>query len=297
MEALRVEVERIAASRALSGLPSSRAAAGSLSDLAHVNRVQGLTLGFGGIIGLEKSRIAFRPWVAYGTSDHRLIGSLAGTWSRGATRLSVIASRRVSDFSDLPVIAPLMNSILAQEGGRDYGDYVLVHAVEAGLHQKLGGRTSVSLDLGIEESRSVVTTASPATGSYRANPALGSGTYRVVRIGLDRAGGGIGIQRDLQGRLSLEAGEGPSDYLRATAEGRWSAGLGPTELLAWGYLGVGTARLPPYRSFVLGGRGTLVGEPFRAYGGREAGLAHLEWRFEVPAPAISLGSLPRLATG
>jgi hypothetical protein len=290
MEGLRVEVERIAASRGLSGLPSTRAAAGSLSDLAHVNRVQGLTLGFGGIIGLEKSRIAFRPWVSYGTSDHRLTGSLSGNWSSGATRVSLVASRRVSDFSDLPVIAPLMNSILAQEGGRDYGDYVLLHTVEAGLHQKLGGRTSVSLALGVEESRSVATAASPATGSYRTNPSLGSGAYHVARIGLDRAAGGIGIQRDLQGRLSLEAGEGPSDYLRATAEGQWSVGLGRTELLASGYLGIGSARLPPHRSFVLGGRGTLVGEPFRAYGGREAGLAHLEWRFEVPVPAVALGS-------
>jgi hypothetical protein len=33
-----------------------------------------------------------------------------------------------------------------------------------------------------------------------------------------------------------------------------------------------------------------VGEPYRAYGGRTAGLAHLEWRFEVPVPALSLGS-------
>ncbi|MGH7526910.1 MAG: hypothetical protein ACREMX_09420, partial [Gemmatimonadales bacterium] len=29
---------------------------------------------------------------------------------------------------------------------------------------------------------------------------------------------------------------------------------------------------------------------FRAYGGRSAALAHLEWRFTVPAPAIALGS-------
>jgi hypothetical protein len=56
------------------------------------------------------------------------------------------------------------------------------------------------------------------------------------------------------------------------------------------YLGIGSERLPAHRSFVLGGRGTLVGEPFRAYGGRAAGLAHLEWRFDVPVPAASLGS-------
>jgi hypothetical protein len=98
------------------------------------------------------------------------------------------------------------------------------------------------------------------------------------------------MRHDAQGRLSLEGGEGAADYLRVAAVGRWSVVLGRSELLARAYLGAGTDALPPHRSFVLGGRGTLVGEPYRAYGGRSAGLAHLEWRFEVPAPALSLGS-------
>jgi hypothetical protein len=290
MEALRGEVERIAGSRALAGLPSKRLAAGSLSDLAHVNRVQGLTLGFGSIIGVEGSRIQLRPTIAYGTSDDRLLGSMTASWSHGTTRLNIGASRRVSDFSDLPVVAPLMNSLLAQEGGRDYGDYVLLHSVDLGVRQRLGGRTALTAALVLEESQSVRTRATPANGTYRSNPRLGAGTFRIVRLGLERASGGIAAHRDLQGRLTVEAGEGDGEYVRATLEGRWLAGLGGSELLTRIYLGIGSERLPAYRSFVLGGRGTLVGEPFRAYGGREAGLAHVEWRFDVPVPALSLGS-------
>jgi hypothetical protein len=52
----------------------------------------------------------------------------------------------------------------------------------------------------------------------------------------------------------------------------------------------GSDGMPAYRAMALGGRGTLVGEPFRAFGGRRALLTHAEWRFEVPAPAIRLGS-------
>jgi hypothetical protein len=296
MDALRVEVERIAASRALIGLPSTRLAAGSLSDLVHVNRVQGLTLGFGGSIGLKGSRLAFRPTVSYGTSDERLTGSLSATWSTGATELSLQASRKVSDFSDFPVIAPLVNSILAQESGDDHGDYVLLHWVGAGLRHRLSGRTSASLDLGVEESRSVSTTASPARGSYRANPALGSGIHRVARLTFERSSGGIALRRDLGGRLSLEGGDGVEDYLRANAVARWSVRLGNTELLTHAYVGAGTDGTPPHKSFVLGGRGTLVGEPFRAYGGRVAALAHLEWRVDVPVPALSLGSFASTGT-
>ena len=290
METVRGEIERIAGSRVLSGLPTNRIATGSLSDVARVNRVQGLTLGFGGTLGLEGSRIQLRPTIAYGTSDHRLLGSALLSWNTGGTGLSLGAARQVSDFSDLPVVAPLVNSLLAQEAGKDYGDYVLLHSVNLGMQHRLSGRTSLLAAVGIEESHSVSTRGSPATGQYRPNPALGGGTHRVVRLGLERASGGIAVHRDLQSRVTLEAGAGDGDYVRGTVEGRWLAGLRGSELLSRFYLGVGSDRLPAYRSFVLGGRGTLVGEPFRAYGGRTAALAQLEWRFDVPVPALSLGS-------
>ena len=290
MEALRVEIDRLAGSRPLGGLPATRLAAGSISDLVRVNRVEGLTVGFGGNIGVKHTTLRLRPSIAYGTGGDRLTGSLAASWTRGATQLSLGASRRITDFSDLPVIAPVVNSLLSQEGGRDYGDYVLLHAVELGAAQRLGGRTSVGLSLGVEESRSLGVEASPARGRYRPNPPLGSGTYRVARLSLERASGGIAVRRDLQGRLGLEAGEGAGDYVRGTATGRWLMSLGGSEILTRVYVGVGSDGLPAHRSFAIGGRGTLVGEPFRAYGGRTAALAHLEWRFEVPFPAIRLGS-------
>jgi hypothetical protein len=88
----------------------------------------------------------------------------------------------------------------------------------------------------------------------------------------------------------LEAGEGDGGYLRTTADARWLTRAGPGRLLLRLNAGAGTDRLTAYRSFVLGGRGTLLGEPFRAYGGRAMALAHAEWRIEVPAPAIPLGS-------
>jgi hypothetical protein len=290
MDALRVEVERIAGARALSGLPSRRLAAGSVSDLARVNRVQGLTLGFGGVLGLEGSRIQVRPSIAYGTSDHRVTGGLTVAAGLGATQVTLGASRRIRDLSDLPVIAPAVNSLLAQEGGKDYGDYVLLQGVTAGVRRRLSGRSTLALSAAVEESRSVGVRATPATGSYRPNPALGSGTWHVARLELERASGGIAVRRDFQGRLSLEGGDGPGEYLRATLESRWLTTLGGHDLVSRVYLGAGTDELPPHRSFVLGGRGTLVGEPFRAYGGRDVALGQVEWRFEVPVPAIPLGS-------
>jgi hypothetical protein len=289
MEALRVEVERIAGSRALGGLPASRLATGSLSDLARVNRVQGLAIGFGGVIGIG-GRVRLRPQIGYGTSDDRVTGGLELLAGAGATQASLGAERRIRDFADLPVISPALNSLLAQEAGDDYGDYVLLNRVAAGLRHRLAGRTSVELQLALEESRSAGVASSPANGRYRPNPPLGAGTFRIARLALERASGGMAVERDFQGRLAVEAGEGDGEYLRVAAEGRWLTGAGPGRLLTRLHLGAGTSRLPGYRSFALGGRGTLLGEPFRAYGGRSMGLAHVEWRVEVPVPALAMGS-------
>jgi hypothetical protein len=290
MEALRAEAERIAGARALSGLPASRPAIGAISDLMRVNRVQGLALGIGGVLGLSGRRIQLRPTIGYGTADHRVTGGLAASVGQGATQLTLFGERRLRDIGDLPVIAPILNSFTAQEAGDDYGDYVLLDRAGLGLRHRLSGRSSASLEVAVEESHSVATSATAANGHYRPNPPLGVGSRRIARLALERASGGMAVRSDVQGRLILEAGEGDSDYLRATVESRWLAGAGPGELLTRVYAGVGSDGLPAYRSFVLGGRGTLMPEPFRAYGGRSMALAQVEWRLEVPVPAIPLGS-------
>ena len=259
--------------RALSGLPSRRLAAGIVSDLVHVNRVQGLTLGFGGVLGLRASRIQVRPSLAYGTSDHRVTGALTVAAGLGATQVTLGGSRRIRDLSDLPVIAPVVNSLLAQEGGKDYGDYVLLHTARAGpaasaerpnAPRALGGRRGEPVG------------RRPGNAGHRELPPeparSAPGTYRVARLELERASGGIAVRRDLQGRLEPEGGEGPATTpaprSRAVGSPPWPSTTSSPRV----YLGAGTDGLPPHRSFAIGGRGTLVGEPFRAFGGREVAL-------------------------
>jgi hypothetical protein len=286
LESVRLEVERLAGSRALEALPATQLAAGSISDLVRVNRVQGLTLGAGATFRLAERRLSVRPDLAFGTSDERLTGGLGARLGLGTTTVEAYARRRIRDFSDTPVISPAVNSLLAQEAGDDYGDYVLLDAVGAGVRHQLSTRLAAGLELAVERSRSVGVTATPAHGTYRPNPALGAGSYRLARLRLERSGGGVALRRDLDARLLLEAGDGPTDYVRAAAGVRWRADLGRTALLGWADGGIGSEGLPPYRSFVLGGRATLPGEPFRAYGGRRYALAHFEWRFEVPVPEL-----------
>lgn len=286
MEEIRVEVEKMVGAQALRAIAQSRLSTRSLSDLARVNRVQGLAFGIAGTVPLGTG-VRVKPSVGFGTSDGRVTGGVVLDTRHAWLGLG----REIKDLADLPVIAPVLNSVLAQEGGHDYGDYVLVESAEFGLRSRPSARLLVEGSVGVESASGVGVEASPAHGTYRPNPDLGAPTYGVLRLRLERSAGGIALRRDLGGSLALEAAEGgDGGYVRASAQGRWRAGLGQTELLSRLFLGVGTDRLPAYRSFVVGGRGTLVGEPFRAYGGRRLALAHMEWRFAVPFPAVSLGT-------
>jgi hypothetical protein len=290
MEALRVEISRVTAAHGLSGLPPTRLAAGSLSELVHVNRVEGLTLGLGGVAQFGAGRFRARPTIAFGTSDQRFTAGLDLSVGLGATELGVFGQRRVRDLSDVPVISTALNSLLAQENGDDYGDYVLLDAAGGRLRQRVGGRMALELVVGVERSSSLDVEATPARGSYRPNPPLGAGTYGLAQARLERAGGGLADAADLTGSLAVEVGDGPTDFGRVLLDAAWRVPLGGSALAGKLQGGIGTDGLPAYRSFVLGGRGTLVGEPFRGFGGRRYALAELEWRVEVPAPAFPLGS-------
>jgi hypothetical protein len=92
------------------------------------------------------------------------------------------------------------------------------------------------------------------------------------------------------GEVTLEGGlQSGIEWLRVSGAIAAAHPTGAAELgiEAWG--GWGSSALPPFRSFVVGGRGTLEGEPFRAYGGRAALWGRLDWRLPVPFPAIPLG--------
>ncbi|HZE74339.1 MAG TPA: hypothetical protein VE091_03455 [Gemmatimonadales bacterium] len=290
MEAIRVEVSRLASAHVLSGLPAARLATGSVSDLVHVNRVQGLTLGIGGAVHFGQGRLQLRPTAAFGTSDQRLTGGLAIGAGVGATDIELFGGRSIRDLSDVPVISPVLNSLLAQENGDDYGDYVLLDAAGARLRHRLGGRGALGLEIGVERSRSLDVAATPARGTYRPNPSLGAGTYRLARLRLERGAGGLVNAADASAAVGLEVGDGPTSFIRGSLDGTWRLPFRGSALAGRVHGGIGSDGLPAYRSFVLGGRGTLVGEPFRGYGGRAYALAELEWQLDLPIPALSLGS-------
>ncbi len=294
LDAVREEIAAIAGDRLLSGLPRARLGVPGLSELVRVNRVQGLALGAGAALVLAPGT-TLRPALGFGTSDVRATGGVTLTMDRPATRLEFRTERRMTDLADRPIVSGVVNSLLAQEGGRDLGDWVLRDAAGVTVTRRVAPGTELTLESGYERTHSVTTEATPARGHYRANPALGAGDLGVGRLTLraERA------RLDRRGSLALtvagEGGTGDREYVRGSLHLDALAPLGPGGLRLTGDAGAGTAQLPGYRSFALGGWGTLPGEPFRAWGGRRMLLGHLEYRFEVPFPGVPLG--PFVSTG
>src|SRR6266496_3884089 len=108
---VRAEVSRIAGRRALTGLKRQRLGARSLSELVHVNRVEGLAAGAGFVWRTPDDGFEVRGLGSYGFADRAGKGIVAITSMDG---LELAGYRQVRDIGDAPVIAPLLNSIASQ---------------------------------------------------------------------------------------------------------------------------------------------------------------------------------------
>jgi hypothetical protein len=232
--------------------------------------------------------------VAFGTSDERFTGELAIGVAAGRATVTLEGGRSIHDFSDVPVISGVLNSILAQEAGEDYGDYVMVDRVGVGVRYPLSGVTAISLNAAYEDPSSLGVEASPAHDSYRSNPALGSDPSFVGRVSLVEPGE-LGAYHRLAPHssvpLRLKAAPGANDYLRATVDGTvampaWARTLGFT---AYGGCGVRrNSRLPELRSGWTrhASRGAISGLWRKSHRAGQVG-----WDFPVPLSRNSVGLL------
>jgi hypothetical protein len=297
LERVRAQVEEIAGRRALSGLKARRLGVRGVSDLVHANRVEGLAVGAGIVLRGEGGgeRRELRALTSYGFADRRAKGSLAAIerGGRGAVELGLY--REIRDVGDSPVIAPLVNSFSSQEFGRDYGDYYEAEGARVTYRHGVGVRGEWRATAGRESIWSLPVVASPANGTFRPNPALGGTGVDLVQLGFERRSEGFAVRRDLHFECAVEAGrlDGGATYLRLWSAGHVLVPAGGTRLLIRAQGGIGSTDLPAHRAFVLGGRGTLLGDDFRRWGGARMALVHFEWRIPVPFLALGVGQYAR----
>jgi len=289
LQAVRAEVGRIAGRRALSGLKARRLGVRGVSDLLHANRVEGLAVGAGIVWRAPGDAFEVRALASYGFADRRGKGLLAITSADG---VELAAYRQVRDVADAPVIAPLLNSIASQEFGDDYGDYYRATGVRLALRRGLGARGEWRVVAAHDRIASLAVRATPATGTFRPNPAMRDGDYLTASVTVRRRSEGFAVRRDVAAELTVEVG---AHYARASGAGHLLVPFGGSRVLVRVQLGLGSNGLPPHRAFLMGGRGTLLGDEFRRWGGRRAARVHLEWR--TPVPFIRLAAGPARTPG
>lgn len=283
LQQVRAEVSRIVGRRAMSGLKRERLGARSISELVHVNRVEGFTLGAGFVKRTRDDGFELRMLGSYGFSDGEGKGLVELTSADG---LELSAYREVRDIGDTRVIAPLLNSIASQEFGDDYGDYYRATGAELGVRRGIGARGEWRLSARYEQLASLTVHATPATGVYRPNPVVVDDAYTTAVLTLRRRSEGFAVRRDVAGETTLEV---TKDYARLSGTGHVLLPLGSTRLLTRVEFGLASEHLPQHRLFVLGGRATLLGDEFREWGGKSAALVHVEWRVPVPFVGLSAG--------
>jgi hypothetical protein len=296
LEEVREQITETAGAAAMSGLAGARLSVGSISDLLHFNRVEGLAPGLGTIFRSGGKATELEVWGSVGISDERVKGRVSLSHRIGGLTLEARAARVMRDVADEPVISPLLNTVLAQEAGNDYGDYALINEAFGTLQLDFGVLAGIGLEVGVQHSETVDVVATPAHGTFRPNPPLGVGTIGVARVALERRSPVLAVRNGLSGGVAIEGGSGEGrQYVRVHGTGHAHLAVGDTRLVIRASGGWGSAEVPPYRTFALGGRGTLVGEDFRRWGGRYAVMGHVEWQLPIPAPAIPLG--PVVNTG
>jgi len=103
------------------------------------------------------------------------------------------------------------------------------------------------------------------------------------------------VRRDFAADVTVETGQrdGGTGYVRVASGAHVLMPVGGSRVLLRMQGGIAGDGLPPHRVFVLGGRATLLGDDFRAWGGRRAALLHVEWRTPVPFVRMAAGPYAR----
>lgn len=263
--------------RVLEAMPRWRLQGEGISDFLRVNRVEGVTAEAGMQSRLGQ-HVALRLRAGYGFSDHRGIGSVAISLPRSGAHWSLMAERTEQDVGETPVISGVLNSLQTAVNGTDDGDYTLIDRAMLGL--SIGnGRIHATVSGGEEWSHSVMTAFTPASGRAASNPSLGVGAASVIRV--------VVASDPVKGwvwSLDGEAGRADADWFRIHGSAMGRIAMPSGELQVVGEAGAGTANLPPYRDFALGGRATLPGVPFRSLGGRRMLRAEAAWALPIALP-------------
>ena len=286
---IEAEARRIAREQVVSGLPRTRLYADRFSSLLRANRAEGVYLGVG-ISFAPRPALKLDGMAGYGFASRKVSATLRGRWTAddATTRTTLeLYGHQLRDAGPRSGASTAMNTLSTLFRNLDYTDpYFATGARAAFDHQVGGGGARIHLGAAWEDFSGLSAPWSGGLGaSNRLRPLL------PVEEGVFASGGG-----GFAYQWGAVPTWGAEVALRATA-GRWhgsgsgtvtarvDARVATRDLSRHARLaleaGASRGTLPHQLFFFLGGRGTLPGHPYRAYGGRQFLLARGEASFTV----------------
>jgi hypothetical protein len=286
MEEIRRRAEEIAVAtlrrRAASGLPSTRLAAGPISEVVRYNRAEGLVFSQG--VASQRGGMAIRAQGGWAFGERHPVArinlrDLNEFGLRGSLYL-----KQSLEIGGTRAASGLANTLATLFAGRDWSDpfYTSGGSIESG--KRLSGRWSLRASGRAEYQESARNTADfsffESSDSFRPVRAIDEGTHfsvtAAVRRELSPAGGGWAELRTTAGTLA--GADSSFSFGRAELTGgftrAWSARHARLDIT--GVIGTILGSPPRQELTLLGGRGTLPGYGFHTSGGTE--YANLELR-------------------
>lgn len=251
------------------GRPGAGIAWERVSDVLRYNRVEGTTLSFGERIPVPHSFTDLYGTLRYGVADQRVMARIAAVRDAPGGRLTVAASRDLSDTDPFASGLTFANSLRAIFTGHDDGGYLLAQGGRITYETSRGPGTELVFTARAEDERSVATEARAffprIVGSRGYFPATAP-----VREGFASGGGilidhnGLGTRWTLDGTGLMVHGEGA---LRLAGELRFKRlARGWLTARVKGGLAVGSDSVPQL-ALRAGGQGTVRGYDFGVQAG------------------------------
>ena len=280
MASLEAEARQIARVQLVSGLPKTRLYADRVSSVLRANRAEGVHVGMG-------ASFAPRPFlkldglVGFGFASRKVSATVRGRWAGdgGTTTTVELFGHQLRDPGPRSGASGTLNTLSTVFRNLDYSDpYFATGARLAVEHRMGGGGASLHLGVAWEDFGGVGEpwSAGLASGDrQRPLRPVGEGAFASGSGGFTMRWASVpawSVKTRLTGTVGRWDGSG-----NATIAAGVDARLATQDLTRQARLavevGASAGALPHQLHFFLGGRGTLPGHPFRAYGGRRFLLA------------------------
>ena len=302
---IRKQAANLVREHVLSGLPSTRLDVPAASTIARYNRAEGLAVGFG-VRSSPREQVALNLYGGWAFGPMHPLARADAVLTKPSWRLG--ASGYVNHPADVavaPVVSGAMNTLTSALAGRDYSDLFYASGGTLRLERPVLHGWTGTLAARVEDQRSAhLETEASAAGDFRPVHAIDDGMFYGWALSLSRRspsgkalawraalgadGGRLMADRGGVVALNVAAGGDHLDFVRPRLElgvtRRWRTAGGrlDAELSA----GAAAGTLPRQALYLVGGRGTLPGYAFRAYGGDRFATLRTTASAELRAPYV-----------